>query len=197
MSSPRLEPWLMPETIRSASKPSTRPSEAKRTQSTGVPSVAYPAVPSPKSTSCTHSARRVVIPRPIAERLESGAITASSSPSIASSARRSAWSPSASMPSSLVSRTRMSRQDIARLVVARQQVPGALELVAQVVRRRVVGVGVHHAGVLARLGERVALRRAEREHRAAAVEALHLRRVDEAVPAGADPRVDHQAVEDV
>jgi hypothetical protein len=40
MSSPRLEPWLMPETIRSAVKPSISPSEAKRTQSTGVPSVA-------------------------------------------------------------------------------------------------------------------------------------------------------------
>ena len=30
----------MPETISSAVKPSTRPSAAKRTQSTGVPSVA-------------------------------------------------------------------------------------------------------------------------------------------------------------
>jgi hypothetical protein len=40
MSSPRFEPWLMPETTRSASKPSTRPSVANRTQSTGVPSVA-------------------------------------------------------------------------------------------------------------------------------------------------------------
>ena len=40
MSSPRLEPWLMPETISSASKASTSPSAAKRTQSTGVPSVA-------------------------------------------------------------------------------------------------------------------------------------------------------------
>ena len=34
---------------------------AKRTQSTGVPSVAKPTVPSPKSTSSTHSGRRVVI----------------------------------------------------------------------------------------------------------------------------------------
>ena len=39
-------------------------------------------------------------------RLPSGAMTASSTSSIASSARRSACSPSASMPSSLVSRTR-------------------------------------------------------------------------------------------
>ena len=46
MSSPRLEPWLMPETTMSASKPSTRPSMARRTQSTGVPSVAKPLVPS-------------------------------------------------------------------------------------------------------------------------------------------------------
>jgi hypothetical protein len=40
MSSPRLAPWLMPETIASAVKPSTMPSRARRTQSTGVPSVA-------------------------------------------------------------------------------------------------------------------------------------------------------------
>jgi hypothetical protein len=38
MSSPRLAPWLMPETITSGSKPSTSPSDASRTQSTGVPS---------------------------------------------------------------------------------------------------------------------------------------------------------------
>ena len=63
-------------------------------------------LPSPKSTSWTHSGRRVVMPRPIAERLESGAITASSSPGTVSSARRSACRPSASMPSSFVSRTR-------------------------------------------------------------------------------------------
>ena len=40
MSSPRLEPWLIPETTSSASKPSIRPRWASRTQSTGVPSVA-------------------------------------------------------------------------------------------------------------------------------------------------------------
>jgi len=39
MSSPRLAPWLMPETISSGRSP-IRPSSAKRTQSTGVPSVA-------------------------------------------------------------------------------------------------------------------------------------------------------------
>ena len=40
MSSPRFDPWLEPATIISASKPSTRPVAARRTQSTGVPSVA-------------------------------------------------------------------------------------------------------------------------------------------------------------
>ena len=57
-------------------------------------------------TSSTHSGRRVVMPRPLAERFASGAITASSTPGTSSSARRSACSPSASMPSSLVRRTR-------------------------------------------------------------------------------------------
>ena len=51
---------------------------ARRTQSTGVPSVAKPLVPSSKGTSCTHSGRRVVIIRAKAERLPSGAMTASS-----------------------------------------------------------------------------------------------------------------------
>src|SRR4051794_7813152 len=106
MSSPRFEPWLMPETIRSALKPSISPSEAKRTQSTGVPSHAWPTVPSPKSTSWIHNGRRVVIERAIAERLPSGAITASCTSCTPRSARRSACSPSASIPSSLVSSTR-------------------------------------------------------------------------------------------
>src|SRR4051794_1510521 len=107
MSSPRFEPWLIPETTASALKPSTRPSLASRTQSTGVPSVAKPYVPSSNSTRSTHSGRRVVIERAIAERLPSGAMTASSmSGTIASSARRRACRPSAWMPSSLVSRTR-------------------------------------------------------------------------------------------
>ena len=37
-------------------------------------------LPSPKSTSCTHSGRRVVIERAIAERFPSGAITRRSIP---------------------------------------------------------------------------------------------------------------------
>src|SRR4051794_2498403 len=105
-SSPRFEPWLIPETMSSGEKPAISPSEAKRTQSTGVPSVAYPSVPSPKSTSSTTSGRRVVMPRPMAERFPSGAIVASSTSSTSSSARRSVCRPSAAMPSSLVSRTR-------------------------------------------------------------------------------------------
>ena len=40
MSSPRFEPWLMPDTTSSASNPATSPRLARRTQSTGVPSVA-------------------------------------------------------------------------------------------------------------------------------------------------------------
>ena len=43
-----------------------------RTQSTGVPSVWKPWVPSSNSTRSTASGARVVIPRPIAERLPSG-----------------------------------------------------------------------------------------------------------------------------
>src|SRR3954447_23699660 len=49
--------------------------------------------------------------RAVAERLESGAMTASSMPSISSSARRSACSPSAAMPSSLVRRIFIARRD--------------------------------------------------------------------------------------
>ena len=69
----------MPETISSGSN-SIRPSAAKRTQSTGVPSVAKPVVPSPNSTSSTQSGSRVVMLRAVALRFESGAITASSMP---------------------------------------------------------------------------------------------------------------------
>src|SRR3954454_3849522 len=104
MSSPRFEPWLMPETISSGWN-SISPSVANRTQSTGVPSVAKPDVPSPNSTSSTQSGRRVVIERAVALRFESGAITASSMPGSSSRARRRAWSPVAWMPSSLVKRT--------------------------------------------------------------------------------------------
>ena len=70
-----------------------------------VLSVAYPTDPSPKSTSSTHSGRRVVIERAIAERFPSGAITASRIEDTLAKARRSACSPAASMPSSFVSST--------------------------------------------------------------------------------------------
>ena len=90
MSSPKLDPWLIPETTSSALNPAISPSLASLTQSTGVPSVAYPTVPSPKSTSCTHRGRLVVIDRAIAERLPTGAITASSIPGSSSNAFRSA-----------------------------------------------------------------------------------------------------------
>src|SRR5437763_498456 len=79
MSSPRLAPWLIPDRISSGSD-STSPSAAKRTQSTGVPSVANPAVPLANSTSSTERALPVVMLRAVALRLESGAITASSTP---------------------------------------------------------------------------------------------------------------------
>src|SRR5215217_5043152 len=106
MSSPRLEPWLMPATTRSGWKPSISPSAASRTQSTGVPSQAKPWVPSSKPTSVTHSGRLNVIERAVAERLESGAITASWTSSSRASARRSVCKPCAPIPSSLVSSTR-------------------------------------------------------------------------------------------
>ena len=96
----------MPETISSGGSP-IRPRLAKRTQSTGVPSVAYPLVPSPNSISSAHSGWRVVMLRALAERLESGAITASSIPGTFRRARRSSFRPVAWMPSSLVSRTLM------------------------------------------------------------------------------------------
>src|SRR5690242_4870033 len=46
------------------------------------------------------------MPRPIALRLESGAMTSTSTPSSSTSARRAACSPGAEMPSSLVRRMR-------------------------------------------------------------------------------------------
>ncbi len=94
----------MPATTMSALKPSIAPRLARRTQSTGVPSVAYPTVPSGKGTSATHSGRRVVMERAIAERLPSGAITSKRMSGSSESAARIACSPSASIPSSLVSR---------------------------------------------------------------------------------------------
>jgi hypothetical protein len=71
-----------------------------------VPSQENPCVPSSNGTSVTHSGRRVVIERAVADMFASGAITASSTSSTPTSARRIACSPSAWMPSSLVSRTR-------------------------------------------------------------------------------------------
>ena len=50
-------------------------------------------VPSPNSTSSTQSGVRVVMLRAVALRLESGAITASSTPGTSSSARRMACRP--------------------------------------------------------------------------------------------------------
>ena len=55
------------------------------------------------------SGDRVVMLRAVALRFESGAITWVSTPSSSPSARRSAWRPSAPIPSSLVSRTRITR----------------------------------------------------------------------------------------
>jgi hypothetical protein len=96
----------MPETISSGTN-SISPRAAKRTQSTGVPSVAKPLLPSPNSTSSTQSGWRIVMLRAVALRFESGAITASSTPGTSSSARRMAFRPVAVMPSSLVRRTFM------------------------------------------------------------------------------------------
>ena len=104
MSSPRFAPWLMPETISSGGA-SIRPSAAKRTQSTGVPSVAKPLVPSPNSTSSTQIGSWRVTARPVALRFESGAITSSSTSGSSRSAFRITFRPVAVMPSSFVSRT--------------------------------------------------------------------------------------------
>ena len=91
------------ETISSGTN-SISPSAAKRTQSTGVPSVAKPWCP-PNSTSSTQSGCRIVMLRAVALRFASGAITASSRSGTSSSARRMTFSPVAVMPSSLVRRT--------------------------------------------------------------------------------------------
>src|SRR6185312_3236932 len=91
----------MPETIRSGRSP-TSPRCAKRTQSTGVPSVANPVLPSRSSTSATFSERWMVMPRAEPERFESGAITWTS-PNRWSACF--AWNrPREVMPSSLVRR---------------------------------------------------------------------------------------------
>src|SRR5215213_1998859 len=106
MSSPRFAPWLIPDTISSGGA-SIRPSEAKRTQSTGVPSVAKPVVPSPNSTSSTQIGSWRVTARPVALRFESGAMTSSSTSGSSRSALRITLRPVAVMPSSFVSRTRI------------------------------------------------------------------------------------------
>jgi hypothetical protein len=99
---------LIPETIKSGFRSPVRPRSAKRTQSTGVPSVAKPVVPSSKVISSTQSGERVVIERAVALRFESGAIRLTSTSGISTSARRRAWIPFAPIPSSLVIRTRIS-----------------------------------------------------------------------------------------
>src|SRR5919197_4148962 len=62
--------------------------------------------PSSSSTSSTDSGDRVVMLRAVALLLESGTMTWTSIPSRSAKARRSAWSPSAPIPSSFVSKTR-------------------------------------------------------------------------------------------
>src|SRR6478735_2174746 len=118
MSSPRLAPWLMPDTISSGGA-SIRPSAAKRTQSTGVPSVAKPVVPSPNSTSSTQIGSWRVTARPVALRFESGAITSSETSDSSRRALLITFRPVAVMPSSFVSRT---------LIWARSRVCDALEV---------------------------------------------------------------------
>ena len=114
MSSPRLAPWLMPETISSGSN-STSPSAAKRTQSTGVPSVAKPLVPSSKrdlldpqrrAGGDAAGGRRAVRVRRDHGQLDARAARAS--------ARRIACRPLAWMPSSFVRRTFMEVHNVSQ-----------------------------------------------------------------------------------
>src|SRR5215217_6539781 len=126
MSSPRFAPWLIPDTISSGGS-SIRPSAAKRTQSTGVPSVAKPLVPSPNSTSSTQIGSCRVTARPVALRFESGAITSRSTSGSSKSDRLIAFRPVAVMPSSFVSRT---------LIRAPSRVCDALEVKPAGGRRR-------------------------------------------------------------
>ena len=105
MSSPRLAPWLIPETISSGSKP-IRPErrEAHAVHRRAVGRVAD--VPSSNSISSTHSGARVVMLRALAERLavrrDHGQLDARAAPAArgASRSARCAW-----MPSSFVRRT--------------------------------------------------------------------------------------------
>ena len=64
----------MPLTITSG-RSSSSPRVANRTQSTGVPSVARASEPSASRTSSTCRGWWIVMPRPMALRLESGAMT--------------------------------------------------------------------------------------------------------------------------
>ena len=105
MSSPRLAPWLIPETIRSGRSPNS-PRSAKRTQSTGVPSVAKPRLPSPNSTSSTSSGERVVMLRAVARAVRVGRDHVDLDPLGRVQLAPRACRPSAVIPSSFVSRTR-------------------------------------------------------------------------------------------
>ncbi len=106
MSSPRLPLKLIPDTIRSGAR-SRNPSTPVRTQSTGVPSVANPNVPSGNSTSSSQSGPCMVMLRAAPVRFLSGAMT-TTRPS-GCNARRRAAKPGESMPSSLVTRIRGGR----------------------------------------------------------------------------------------
>src|SRR5947209_951122 len=179
MSSPRFEPWLMPDTISSGGS-SISPSTANLTQSTGVPSVAKPCVPSSKSISSTHSGWRVVIDRAVALRFEFGAITETSRPGTASSARRIACRPRAWMPSSFVSRTRVD--------------PLGAQHVA--VEANVVGLRGREGREVVRAAdrggapiERLAVEEVSPVERAAALERARRRAREDAIAVGAAARV--------
>jgi hypothetical protein len=104
VSSPRLAPWLMPDRTSAASE-ARSPSKATRTQSTGEPSQAKSGTPSSSPRHSTETARLNVAARAQPLRLPSGATTIGASPAFRS-ASATAMRPSASMPSSLVTRIR-------------------------------------------------------------------------------------------
>src|SRR5688572_4270250 len=91
----------------------------------------------------------------------------------------------------------MSRFRISTLVVPRQPVPGAAELILEVVGDGVVGARVERRRVLRGLRELARGLRGHRQHQAALEDRLDLRGVGEPVPAGAGAHVDDHAVEDV
>ena len=163
MSSPRLSAVVDAGDDESASKPSIRPERGRGGRS-------RPAcrrwrsrrVPSPKSTSSTHSGRRVVIERAVAERLPSGAITASSTLGELEQRRRSACRPSASIPSSLVSRTLMRSHEGSR----RRRCRGVSRVARHSRRRRVPARAAAARGArLACAAARPAARRSPRRSR--------------------------------